>query len=600
MSKKTVFQKLSEQFNTNVGNISRFIDLSDRKEYIAKNIDEYNRIKLEKQQQKFLNSLWVKVENEVYRNSVNYETTRLAAYSDFESMEFYPEISAALDIFMEESTTVDSNGKMLNIYSKSKRIVKILEDLFYNRLDLHSVLPMWVRNLCKYGDNFILLNINNKNGIIGARQLPNIEIERREGNLKKQINDDGTLKEQKVEFVWRSNNITFKPWQVIHFRLLGDDRRLPYGTSILEKSRRIWKQLVLAEDAMLIYRVTRAAERRIYKIYVGNIDDEDVYSYVNEIANRFKRSPIIDPKTGQIDLRYNQLANDQDIFIPVRDENAPSPIEVLPGAQNLSDIADIEYLQKKLLSSLRIPKEFIGFEEAVGEGKNLALKDIRFSRTVNRIQQSILRGLNQIAITHLLILGFEDELTNFTLTLNNPSNQAEMLKVEQMQQKIQLFHDATRDIGNGFAPMSMTKAKELILGWNESDIKLDFLQQRLEAAASNEIKNTSNVIKNSGLFDEVDKLYGNPDYGNAENGEEENNEEIGGMVGTPSVGNAFEEIGSEENVETNEENVEESYEKLKNKTIITNTKPYSKEFIINESIDGIIKEINDILTKDNQ
>jgi hypothetical protein len=600
MSKKTVFQKLSEQFNTNVGNISRFIDLSDRKEYIAKNIDEYNRIKLEKQQQKFLNSLWVKVENEVYRNSVNYETTRLAAYSDFESMEFYPEISAALDIFMEESTTVDSNGKMLNIYSKSKRIVKILEDLFYNRLDLHSVLPMWVRNLCKYGDNFILLNINNKNGIIGARQLPNIEIERREGNLKKQINDDGTLKEQKVEFVWRSNNITFKPWQVIHFRLLGDDRRLPYGTSILEKSRRIWKQLVLAEDAMLIYRVTRAAERRIYKIYVGNIDDEDVYSYVNEIANRFKRSPIIDPKTGQIDLRYNQLANDQDIFIPVRDENAPSPIEVLPGAQNLSDIADIEYLQKKLLSSLRIPKEFIGFEEAVGEGKNLALKDIRFSRTVNRIQQSILRGLNQIAITHLLILGFEDELTNFTLTLNNPSNQAEMLKVEQMQQKIQLFHDATRDIGNGFAPMSMTKAKELILGWNESDIKLDFLQQRLEAAASNEIKNTSNVIKNSGLFDEVDKLYGNPDYGNAENGEEENNEEIGGMGGTPSVGNAFEEIGSEENVETNEENVEESYEKLKNKTIITNTKPYSKEFIINESIDGIIKEINDILTKDNQ
>ena len=192
----------------------------------------------------------------------------------------------------------------------------------------------------------------------------------------------------------------FNSWQIAHFRLLGDDRRLPYGTSILEKARRIWKQLILSEDAMLIYRITRAPERRVYKIFVGNIDDEDVGSYVDEIANRFKRTPIVDPQTGQVDLKYNQMANDQDFFIPVRSEDAPNPIDTLPGATNLDQIADIEYLQRKLFTALRVPKAFLGFEDAVGEGKNLALQDIRFSRTINRIQQAMIMDLNKIAILH--------------------------------------------------------------------------------------------------------------------------------------------------------------------------------------------------------
>src|SRR5690606_1880929 len=157
-------------------------------------------------------------------------------------------------------------------------------------------------------------------------------------------------------------------WQIAHFRLLGDDRKLPYGTSILEKARRIWKQLIMSEDAMLVYRITRAPERRVYKINVGNIDDADVAAYVNEISNRFKRTPLIDPQTGQMDLRYNQMGLDQDIFIPVRSDDAPNPIDTLPGAQNLDQIADIEYLQRKLFTALRVPKSFLGFEEATGEG----------------------------------------------------------------------------------------------------------------------------------------------------------------------------------------------------------------------------------------
>jgi uncharacterized membrane protein YgcG len=474
---------------------------------------EYEAAKLQAQQNKYLGQTWKKVESGLFQQSINYETTRIGSYSDFESMEFYPTIAAALDVMMEESTTVNERGKLLNIYSDSKRVKTILEDLFYNRLDIHTTLPMWTRNTCKYGDNFVYLNINDTDGILGGKQMPNYEMERRESGLfdmisGKELPNQEVSTGDKVKFFWRGRDVEFNSWQIAHFRLLGDDRRLPYGTSILEKARRIWKQLILSEDSMLVYRVTRAPERRVYKIYVGNIDDADVEAYVNTIADRFKRMPIVDPGTGQIDLRYNQLANDQDFFIPVRTEDAPNPIDTLPGASNLDQIADIEYLRANLFTALRVPKPFLGFEEATGDGKNLALQDIRFSRTINRIQQSMLQELNKIAIIHLYILGFEEDLDNFTLTLNNPSTQAEMLKIEHLQLKVTLLKDAVSDTGNGFAAMSWTRAHRDIMGWSDDEIKQDLLEQRMEKAAAAELANTANVIKHTGMFDVVDRIYG--------------------------------------------------------------------------------------------
>jgi hypothetical protein len=477
------------------------------------NKEEYETAKLQAQQNKYLGQVWKKVENGMFQQSINYETTRVGSYSDFEAMEFYPTIAAALDVMMEESTTVNNNGRVLNVYSDSKRVKGIIEDLFFNRLDLHTTLPMWTRNTCKYGDNFIYLNISDKQGVLGAKQMPNYEMERREAGLydmvsgREQASSDENDKDR-VKFYWRGRDIEFNSWQIAHFRLLGDDRRLPYGTSVLEKARRIWKQLILSEDSMLVYRVTRAPERRVYKIYVGNIDDADVAQYVNEIADRFKRMPIVDPQTGQIDLRYNQLSNDQDFFIPVRSEDAPNPIETLPGASNLDQIADIEYLQRNLFTALRVPKPFLGFEETAGDGKNLALQDIRFSRTINRIQQSMLQELNKIAIIHLYILGFEEDLDNFTLTLNNPSTQAEMLKVEHLAAKVALLKDATSDIGSGLAAMSWTRAHREIMGWADDEIKQDLLEQRMEKAAAAELANTASVIKHTGMFDTVDRIYG--------------------------------------------------------------------------------------------
>lgn len=508
---------------------------------------EYDQAKLQAQQNKYLGQMWKRVENGLFQQSINYETTRIGSYSDFEAMEFYPTIAAALDVMMEESTTLNDKGRMLNIYSDSKRVKGILEDLFFNRLDFHTSGPMWTRNTCKYGDNFVYLNIDDKNGIIGGKQMPNYEMERRESGLFDMISGRETPSEEsssndKVKFYWRGRDMEFNSWQIAHFRLLGDDRRLPYGTSVLEKARRIWKQLILSEDSMLVYRVTRAPERRVYKIYVGNIDDADVEQYVNTIADRFKRMPIIDSQTGQMDLRFNQLSNDQDYFIPVRDENAPNPIDTLPGASNLDQIADIEYLQRNLFTALRVPKPFLGFEDAVGEGKNLALQDIRFARTINRIQQAILQELNKIAIIHLYILGFEEDLDNFTLTMNNPSTQAEMLKVEHMQSKVTLLKDAVSDTGNGFAAMSWTRAHREIMGWSDDEIKQDLLEQRMEKAAAAELANSANVIKHTGMFDVVDRIYG--DYklalqGGAVGGDAEGDAEGDAGGGGGGLGGSF-------------------------------------------------------------
>ena len=544
----TVWQKLGVLFGPDKKptiNPTKSYSIDSKELLRTKSKEEFGTEKLQKQQNLYLKNQWEKVDNTLYQQAVFYETTRIASYTDFESMEFFPEISAALDILMEESTTQDHKGNILQIHSESERVKKVLTDLFYNRLDIHTTLPMWTRNTCKYGDNFIYLDIDDENGIVNCKQLPNIEIERHEGDVYNSINgvidiDRNKKKGDDLKFVWKNREFEFNSWQIGHFRLLGDDRRLPYGTSVLEKARRIYKQLMLSEDAMLIYRITRAPERRIFKIFVGNIDDKDVEPYVQQIANKFKRSPVVDPKTGQIDLRYNQMANDQDFFIPVRDQAATNPIETLAGASNLSEIADIEYLQKKLFAALRVPKPFLGFESAVGDGKNLALQDIRFTRTVNRIQQSMLQELNKIAIIHLFILGLDEELNNFTLVLNNPSTQAEMLRTEQMQIKMQLYKDSVTDAGNGFAAMSMTRAKKEILNFSNDEIRLDIEQQRLEKAAAAELANTASVITKSGLFDKIDKIYGDVvgkavTEGGTETPPPMGGEEMGGVMSEPTT-----------------------------------------------------------------
>jgi hypothetical protein len=551
----TVWQRLSKTFGPNSLLKQDYPTFKfDKKELLrTTNRDDFEREKLQAQQTYYLTNQWAKVENNLYSQAIYYEPSRLSAQYDYESMEYTPEISAALDIYSEESTTTNEDGFILQIYSESKRIKSVLADLFNNALDINTNLPMWTRNTCKYGDNFVYMKLDPEKGVVGCQQLPTIEIERHEVGVTAKITVDITQEKDEnkkaLHFTWKNRNMEFQSWEIAHFRLLGDDRKLPYGTSMLEKARRIWKQLLLSEDAMLIYRTSRAPERRMFKVFVGNMNDDDVEAYVNRVANKFKREQVVDSKTGNVDMRFNQMAVDQDYFIPVRDPAAPDPITTLPGATNLSEIADIEYIQKKLLTALRVPKAFLGFEEVVGDGKNLSLQDIRFARTINRIQKSMIAELNKIAIIHLFLLGFEDELQNFTLGLTNPSTQADLLKIDVWKEKVLLYKDLVADPGNGIQPVSSTWAKKHIFGFSDEEIRLDLQQQRIERAVGEELKATPTVITKTGIFDNIDKLYGNASGGTANAGAATTpggEEELGGGLGafsSPTPPSGGEEAG---------------------------------------------------------
>jgi len=502
--KLTIYQRLNKTLGNEVDGPKYVIDPSSFDGLSGAELDQK---KLEAQQTLYLQNQWKKIDNELYQKAVYYEPTRIASYYDYEAMEYTPEISVALDIFAEEATTANENGKVLTIYSDSSRIKKELTHLFENVLDINANLTSWARNVCKYGDNFVYNKVVPGQGIVGVTQLPNIEMTRSEPGFSKVTSLDDQQKEQNIKFFWKDKNVEFNSFEISHFRLLGDDRRLPYGTSMLEKVRRIWKQLLLSEDAMLVYRVTRAPERRVYKVFVGNMDDKDVDAYVDKIANNFKRVNMVDKNNGNQDTRYNALAVDQDYFIPVRDPSLAMPIETLPGAQNLSEIADIEYIQKKMLAALRVPKAFIGFEEATGDGKNLAILDVRFARAVHRVQKALIQELNKMAIIHLYTKGFEDDLDNFTITLTSPSTQAEMLKIQNWKEKIQLYRDAVSDAGNGFGAVSMTYAKKEILNMSDDEIKLDIQRQAVEKAGGEELKSLGETIKQTGIFRDIYKLY---------------------------------------------------------------------------------------------
>lgn len=266
--------------------------------------------------------------------------------------------------------------------------------------------------------------------------------------------------------------------------------------------------LSMMEDSMLIYRLDKSVERRVFKIYVGAIDEQDVPAYVQQVANNFKRAPLIDPQTGQLDLRRGYTDVTSDYFIPVRSENAPNPIDTLGSAQNPTQMDDIEYMKNKILAGLRVPKSFINYQEAQGKGQNLSILDVRFCRQVNRVQQFMIMELNKIAMIHLYLLGFEDELTNFSITMNNPSPQIEAQELEEISKRVQVAVQLLADSGNGIQMWSLHKVLKEIMKMTDKEIADNLNEIRLEKALAAELLKTEQIIKRTGLFDPIDNIYG--------------------------------------------------------------------------------------------
>jgi hypothetical protein len=366
---------------------------------------------------------------------------RMARYSDFSEMEYTPEIASALDIYAEESVAADENGTTLHIYSDNAKIKEILTELFYDTLNVEFNLTAWVRNLVKYGDFFLFNDVHPEYGVINAYPLPISELEREEGFDPKDP--------MAVRFRWvTQGNQVLENWQISHMRLLGNDAFLPYGSSVLEPARRIWRQLILLEDAMLVYRIVRAPERRMFKIDVGNVPPEEIANYMEQAQSSLKRSSVVDQNTGKVDLRYNPLSVDEDYFIPVRGADSGTDIQTLSGGTMAGETNDVEYIQKKLFSALKIPKAYLGYDEGLGAKATLSQEDIRFSRTIARIQRTVLSELNKIAIVHLYCQGFTDEdLLDFSLKLSNPSTIAQQQKLELFRTRFEVASAALQTPG---------------------------------------------------------------------------------------------------------------------------------------------------------
>ena len=362
---------------------------------------------------------------------------RSERYVDFDQMEYEPIIASAIDIYADEMTTHSSLQPMLRIKCPNEEIKAVLKSLYHNVLNIDHNLFGWSRTMCKYGDLFLYLDIDDQMGIRSCIGLPPQEIERLEGE------DDSNP--NYVQFQWNSAGMTLENWQMAHFRVLGNDKHAPYGTSVLEPARRIWRQLTLLEDAMMAYRIVRSPERRVFKIDVGNIAPSDVEQYMQKIMTQMKRHQVVDASTGRVDLRYNPLSIEEDYFIPIRGGTSGTDIVNLPGGQFTGTVEDVKYLREKLFAALKVPQSYLVMGEGSTEDKTtLAQKDIRFARTIQRLQRVVVSELEKIGIIHLYVLGFRgDDLLSFSLGLNNPSKIAELQELEHWRTKFDVAGAAT-------------------------------------------------------------------------------------------------------------------------------------------------------------
>jgi len=365
--------------------------------------------------------------------------SRLQRYNDFDQMEFTPEIASSMDIYADEMTTFNVYNTMLTIKSSNEEIKGILEILFNQVLNINYNLFGWARTMCKYGDFYLYLDIDEKLGIKQVIGLPTREVERMEGEDKHNPNY--------VQFQWNSAGITLENWQCAHFRILGNDKFAPYGTSVLDPVRRIWRQLTLLEDAMMAYRIVRSPSRKVFYVDVGNIPPSEVEQFMQRFITSMKRNQIIDATSGQVDLRYNPMSVEEDYYIPVRG-GVQTKIEQISSDANTNDIDDVKYLRDKMFSGLKVPQSYLTYGEGATEDKGtLAQKDIRFARTIDRLQRCVLSELEKVAMVHLYVLGFRNEdLLNFKLKLNNPSKIAEMQELEHWKTKF----DAVASVPEGY------------------------------------------------------------------------------------------------------------------------------------------------------
>ena len=477
-----------------------------------------------------------------YQNNFNYQTLRPQLYSEYDAMDTDAIIASALDIIADESTLKNDMGEVLQIRSADENIQKILYNLFYDVLNVEFNLWPWIRNMCKYGDFFLKMEIAEKFGVYNVIPYNAFHIERLEGQDPNNPGDIqyafdpnglsaggyGYYNVPNASDI-NQNSIIFDNYEMAHFRLLTDTNFLPYGRSYIEPARKLFKQYTLMEDAMLIHRIARAPEKRIYYINVGNIPPAEVENFMQKTISKMKRTPYLDEKTGEYNLKYNMQNMLEDFYIPVRGNDTATKIDTTPGLQ-YDGIADVEYLREKLFAALKVPKAFMGYEGEVEGKATLAAQDIRFARTIERIQRIIVSELQKIALVHLYTQGYKDEsLTNFDLSMTTPSIIYDQERVALMTEKMTL---AQSMIDSQIIPSDWIYENIFHFSEDEYDeyrslVKKDAERKFRLAQIENEGNDPKETGKSYGTPHDLASLYGmgrtQSDPGNVPDGYDEKN-----------------------------------------------------------------------------
>jgi len=448
-----------------------------------------------------------------YQSNFNYQTLRTQLYSEYDAMDTDAIIASTLDILAEESTLKNDMGEVLQIRSADENIQKILYNLFYDVLNVEFNLSWWIRNMCKYGDFFLKLEASEKYGVYNVIPFSAFNIERQEGfdndnpaAIRFRYDPDGLAADTYGYFRGPNQSagkdIFFDNYEIAHFRLLTDVNFLPYGRSYLEPARKLFKQYTLMEDAMLVHRIVRAPEKRVFYMNVGGIPPAEIENFMQKAISKMKRTPYIDQQTGEYNLKYNMQNLMEDFYIPMRGNDQTTKIETLGGLQ-YDGITDVVYLRDKLFAALRVPKAFLGYDENLQGKATLAAEDIRFGRTIERIQRIMISELYKIAFVHLYIQGYRDEsLTNFELGLTTPSIIFDQEKIALLKEKVDL---AVQIKDSGLLPTDWIYDNVFHLSQDQYDEYRDLiLQDKKRLFRQSQIENEGNDPLESG------ESYGTP------------------------------------------------------------------------------------------
>ncbi|MDB4276927.1 portal protein [bacterium] len=448
MANKGLFPRLQRLFSTDV--VLRNVGGNQLKVFDVNNIQQTGEIETNALVDRF-NRVHTNTNTSLYgsQNSFNYQTLRPQLYSEYDAMDTDAIIASALDIIADESTLKNDQGDVLAIKSSDENIQKILYNLFYDVLNIEFNLWPWIRNMCKYGDFFLKLEIAEKFGVYNVIPYTAFHIERLEGQdkenpteVKFRFDPDGVSASDygyyNVPNQPNGSSILFDNYEIAHFRLLTDMNFIPYGRSYIEPARKLFKQYTMMEDAMLIHRIVRAPEKRIFYMNVGSIPPNEVDAFMEKTVSKLKRTPYLDQNTGEYNLKYNMQNLLEDYYIPVRGNDASTKIDTANGLQ-WNGIEDVNYLRDKLFAALKVPKAFMGYDENTDGKATLAAQDIRFARTIERIQRIMVSELTKIALVHLYTQGYRDEsLANFELSLTTPSIIYDQERIALMKEKMDL------------------------------------------------------------------------------------------------------------------------------------------------------------------